>query len=231
MSILDIIIVIFILLGFLAGFHRGVIKQGVMTAGIILVVVLAFLLKNPVSMILYKNLPFFTVGLLKDYSSLNILFYELISFFLLVSIFSLIFAIIIKISGLLEGLLRATVILALPSKILGGILGLVEMYVFAYIILFIVTMPVFSISTSKFITESKIKDKILNNTLLISHISKDVNDSVSDINDLLEAKDKMENDEFNCKAINIFKKNNIVTDDSINYLKDNNKIEESCKIE
>ena len=50
MSILDIIIIIFIALGFLSGFRRGIIKQGVITFGTILVVVLAFLLKDPLSM-------------------------------------------------------------------------------------------------------------------------------------------------------------------------------------
>lgn len=231
MSILDIIIIIFIALGFLAGFKRGIIKQGVITVGTTLVVVLAFLLKNPLSLVLYKHLPFFTVGILGNFSSLNILLYELISFFILFSIFSLIFAIVVKVSGLIERLVRATVILALPSKILGGILGLIEMYVVAWIILFIISMPVFSISSSKFITESKLKDKILNNTLIISHINKDLINSIDDVNELLERKDEFGEKLFNCKAINIFKKNNIITGESIEYLKENNKIDKDCKIE
>ena len=231
MNILDIILIIVIALGFLAGFHRGIIKQGVMTVGIILVVTLAFMLKNPLSMVLYKHLPFFTQGILGDYSSLNILLYELISFFILVSIFSLILGLAIKLSGILERLVRATVILALPSRILGGILGVIEMYLLTYIILFIVTMPVFSISQNKFFTESSFKDKILNNTFIISHVNKDVIESVEDVNELLERKDELGTELFNCKAINVFKKHNIITDESIKYLKDNNKIDDSCKIE
>ena len=135
MSILDIIIIVFIGLGFFAGFQRGIIKQGVLTVGTALVVFFAFLFKNSLSMFMYQHFPFFTSGILKNYSILNILVYELIAFFILVAIFGLILAIVVKISGVVERLVRATVILALPSRILGGILGVIEMYIYTFIIL------------------------------------------------------------------------------------------------
>ena len=108
--------------------------------------------------------------------------YELISFFILLSVFSLILAVIIKISGVIERFLRSTVILALPSRILGGVLGVIEFYVFSFILLLIVTMPIFSISTNKSLVESKYKDKILNNTLIISHLSGGTVKSINEIN-------------------------------------------------
>ena len=46
---LDIIIIMILLFGALIGFKRGVIKQGVITIGMILILVLSFILKNPVS--------------------------------------------------------------------------------------------------------------------------------------------------------------------------------------
>lgn len=230
MSIVDIIILVFLFLGFLAGFKRGIIKQGVLTFGTILVVILAFIFKNQLSIVLYQKFPFFTVGILENYSILNILLYELISFFILLSIFGLILAIIVKISGLVEKMVRATVILALPSKILGGLLGIIEMYVFLYIVLFIVTMPIFSVSRSKYITESKLKDKILNNTILISNISKGLNNSVTEIDNLLKSKKKLGSNEFNCKALKVFIKNKVVSDESVTYLKKQNKIDKTCKI-
>lgn len=231
MNIVDIIIIILLALGFLAGFKRGIIKQGVLTAGIILVVVLAFLLKNPLSMFLYEHFPFFTSGILKNYSVLNILLYELISFFILLSLFGILLGIIVKVSGLVERLVRATVILALPSKILGGIVGIIEMYVICYVVLFIITMPIFSISSNKMIADSNLKNGILNNTFLISHVSNDVNKSVTEVNDLLKSKDKLGSEEFNCKALNIFYKNKIISKDSVKYLKDQKKIDNKCKLE
>lgn len=230
MSILDIIIIVFIGLGFFAGFQRGIIKQGVLTVGTALVVFFAFLFKNSLSMFMYQHFPFLTSGILKNYSILNILVYELIAFFILVAIFGLILAIVVKISGVVERLVRATIVLALPSRILGGLLGAIEMYIYTFIILFIVTMPIFSVSKSDFITKSKLKDGILKNTVLLSHYSNDVNNSVTEVNDLLKSKNKLGTEEFNCKALNIFYKHKIINDESIDYLKENNKIDKACKV-
>ena len=72
MNIVDIIIIVVIILGALTGFIRGFFKETVMFLGTILVVVLAFILKNPLSVILYENLPFFGFG---GITSLNILLY------------------------------------------------------------------------------------------------------------------------------------------------------------
>lgn len=230
LNIVDGIIILLLVLGFVSGFKRGVVKQGVLTFGTILVVVLAFLFKNPLSMILYKHCPFFTVGLLKNYSILNILLYELISFFILLSIFSLILAIIIKISGIIERFLRSTVILALPSRLVGGVLGIIEFYIFAFVILLIVTMPIFTISNNKSLVESKYKDKILNNTFMISHLSGGMVKSINEINDLLDDEDKLGTNKFNCKALNIFVENKIIGEDSINYLRENKKIDFPCVV-
>lgn len=230
LNVVDAIIIVFLVVGFVSGFKRGVVKQGVITFGTILVVTLAFLFKNPLSMVLYKHFPFFTVGLLKNYSILNILLYELISFFVLLSIFAIILAVIIKISGVIERFLRSTVILALPSRILGGVLGMIELYIFVFVILLIVTMPIFSISSKEYITESKYKDKVLNNTLLISNVSGGMVNSVNEINELLEDEDKIGTKNFNCKALNIFVENKIVSMDSIDYLREQNKIDFPCKI-
>ena len=230
LNVVDGIIILLLVLGFVSGFKRGVVRQSVMTFGTILVVVLAFLFKNPLSMMLYKHCPFFTVGILKNYSILNILLYELVSFFILLSIFALLLAIIIKISGIIERFLRSTVILALPSRLLGGVLGIVEFYIFTFVLLLIVTMPIFSISNHELLAESKYKDKILNNTLMISHLSGGMVKSVNEINELLDDEDKLGTNNFNCKVLNIFVNNKIVSEDSIEYLKDNNKIDFPCKI-
>ena len=55
MNIVDIVIVAFLVSGAVIGFVRGFFKQTVMFAGTILAIVLSFILKNPLSMILYEN--------------------------------------------------------------------------------------------------------------------------------------------------------------------------------
>lgn len=227
-NIIDIVVVILLIIGFINGFRRGVIKQSVMTFGSILSIVLAFLLKNPLSIAMYKKFPFFTTGILKNYSVLNILLYELISFLILLAIFSLIYAILVKISGLFERILRGTIILAIPSKILGGILGIVESYIFCFIILLILSLPISYFSNSKTIANSKIRKVVLNNTVILSDMSKDITNSANDINKLLKDKDKLGSEEFNCKAIDVFFKNKIVSEESIDYLVKHKKINKTC---
>lgn len=223
-NIVDLIIIIFLLLGFVGGYEKGLIKQGVSTIGNIVIVVLAFLLKNNLSIILYKKLPFFTVGLLKNYSSLNILIYELISFIILLIIFGIILALVVKLSGLLEKIVEGTIILKFPFKLLGGLLGMVECYVAAFIILLILSIPMFSFNFTKEINKSTLKNYILNNTILISNISKPLVKTIDEINELTDIK-KLGTEEFNCKSIKVFKKNNIINDESIKYLIDNKKID------
>ena len=72
MSVIDIGIIIFILFGFILGFKRGFTTEIVKALGGVLVVVLAFILKNPLSIFLYEHLPFFNFGFLKGAAILNI---------------------------------------------------------------------------------------------------------------------------------------------------------------
>lgn len=227
-NIVDLIIIIFLLLGFIGGYEKGFIKQGVSTIGNIIVVVLAFLLKNNLSIILYKKLPFFTVGLLKNYSSLNILIYELISFIILLIIFGIILALIVKLSGLLEKMVEGTVILKLPFKLAGGLLGMVECYIALFVILLILSAPLFSFDFSKEINKSKMRNFILNNTILMSSLSKPLVKTLDEINELSDVK-KIGTEEFNCKSIKVFRKNNIIDEESLNYLIEHKKIDYDSK--
>ena len=57
----NVIILLFILVGGVVGLKRGFLKEGVSAIGTIIVLVLSFILKNPVSAILYNNLPCFNI--------------------------------------------------------------------------------------------------------------------------------------------------------------------------
>lgn len=227
-NIVDLIIIIFILLGFVGGYEKGLIKQAVSTVGSILCVVLAFLLKNNLSIVLYKKLPFFTVGILKNYSSLNILVYELISFLILLIIFSIILAIIIKISGVVEKLVEGTIILKTPSKILGGVLGMIDCYIAVFIILIIFSLPIINFGFVEEVNKSALRNFILKNTLVLSNLSEPLVKTIDEVYELTDIK-KLGTEEFNCRSIKIFKKNNIINDDNIEYLIENKKIEYDSK--
>ena len=89
MNIVDAIIILIILMGAVIGFKNGVIRQTVSLVGFLLVIILAFLLKNPLSLWMYEHLPFFNFwGILKGVTVINILLYEVIAFLILVAIFT-----------------------------------------------------------------------------------------------------------------------------------------------
>ena len=84
MNIVDILILIFLGFGALIGFKKGFTNQLVSLIGIFAIIILSFILKNPVSVFLYNNLPFINFGgIFKDLTVVNILFYEMIAFFVI----------------------------------------------------------------------------------------------------------------------------------------------------
>ena len=81
MNILDYLILIIIILGALYGYKRGFIGSLINFIGTIVVIILAFYLKNPISVFLYEHFPFFKIsGFYSGISVYNILIYEGISF-------------------------------------------------------------------------------------------------------------------------------------------------------
>ena len=65
MNVLNIGIIIFILFGAVLGFKRGFTKEVVKAAGFLIIVILAYFLKNPLSVLMYEHLPFLHIGILK----------------------------------------------------------------------------------------------------------------------------------------------------------------------
>lgn len=157
--ILSIIIIMFILLGTIVGVKRGFLYQLIKMLSNIIVFVVALLLKNPVADILINHFDIINID-----KSISIIFYRAVSFILICFILKLIIILVLKITRALEKVLEATIILAIPSKILGGILGFIEYYIYAFIILLVLSIPVFNIDVYK----SDVAKYILKETPLIS---------------------------------------------------------------
>ena len=136
MNIVDVIIILLIFSGALLGFKRGFTRQLVSLGSFFATVILAFLLKNPVSILLYEHLPFFKFGgILKGVTVLNIALYEVIAFFIMVLLISLLFKVLTIVTNLFEKILKMTIILSIPSKIAGAIVGVIESYIWVFILL------------------------------------------------------------------------------------------------
>lgn len=231
LNILDIIIIGIILFGMYIGYKRGVIKQGVMTIGLFIVLILSFVLKNPISALMYKYLPFFGFDMIIENATvINILVYELIAFVIAFSILEIILNILIKVSSIVEKILKATVILAIPSKILGAILGAIEYYLLTFVILFIISQPMFKISTEEFITTSTLKSIILSKTIIVSEMTEGAIDTFNEISKLIKDKDKMNSNDFNCRALQTMIEKDFLKKESAEYLYESKKINTKCGI-
>lgn len=223
MSIIDILVVILILICGVVGFKRGVFKQAVVTIGTILVFVLSYHFKDYLANFFSYNLPFFNfTGEFAGLSSINIIMYQMLAFLIMFALFGTILAVLIKITGIFEKILKFTIVLGIPSKILGLLLGLVEGYIVAFVFLFVITQPALKINL---IEDSKFTNVILNSSPVLSNIVEDTENTIIEVYDL--GKDYLvdkDADKFNRNSIDIMLKNKIITKEYVKKLIDKNKI-------
>lgn len=226
MGIVDAVIIILLILGIMAGLKRGLVKQLVLLIGLVGTLVISFYLKNPVATLLYKHLPFFEFGgIFKSAPVLNILLYEVLAFLMVFSVLYLVLRILLKVSGLIESLLKATVILGFFSKIIGGLVGFIESYVIVFVALFILNQPFVNINGLKNeLEKSQVSNFILNKTPILSSITSDAKIVVDNVYEYA----KMYKDnpsEFNKQITELFIKYEIISKENIDYLKEKGKIE------
>ena len=222
MNVTDIVILIALALGAIGGFKSGVIKKTANFVGIFIIIILSFYLKNYLSVIMYENLPFINFGgFIKGIEAINILFYEVLAFVIVYSLLYLVFKVVLMLTGLIEKILKATVILSIPSKILGIIVGVIEMYVYIFLVLVIATLPVFD---SSFLKDSKMANYILDNTLVLSNVSNEITDIYGDVYDIIDNRKDKSNEEMNEEILKVLIDKKVVTKESVKKLVERNKV-------
>ena len=224
MNIVDLIIIIILLVGGLIGAKNGFFKQTITLVGTIFCFIMAWALKSRIGAFLSLHLPFFNFdGPFTGLTSLNIIMYELIGFLILLAVFSSILGILIKITGLFEKFLKMTVILAIPSKILGFILGIIETYIIIFACLLFLKQPAVNL---EIINESKLTPLIVNTSPVLSNVAKNINNSIKDIYKITEdyIENKNEND-INNKIVNNLLENNVIKEEYLTKLIEKDKIE------
>ena len=221
-AIIDIILILVLVMGAIIGFKRGVIKSATMFIGAIIVIVLAYSLKNPVSKILYSFLPFFNfAGDFAGLTTLNIIIYEAIAFVLVYVLLMAVLQIIIKITRVFETILNFTIILGIPSKLLGAVFGFFEAYLFIFVAIFLLNqIP----ATNEIVTESTFASKIASSSPILSDITSSYYDAFEEI---IRIKDQNKNDkeEYNRKCLDILLKYGIVDISSAEELINNGKLQ------
>lgn len=224
MNIIDVIIILIILSGAVIGYKSGFTKQLISFVGFIVVIILSYLLKNYVSELLYTYLPFFKFGgVLKGVSVLNIVLYEMIAFMIVFSLLMIVFKVVLFVSKVFETLLKFTIILGIPSKLLGAVVGMIEYSIIVFIGLYILTLPIFQIEG---MDHSKFKDQILYKTPILSHYTKDGLKVFTKINTLKDKyEDSINANEFNLEALDLLLEYKVVTPKSVQKLLDSKKLE------
>ena len=224
MSILDIVIILVILFGAVVGFKHGFSKQLLSFLGLIVIISISFLLKNPVSTFLYSFFPFFKFGgIIKGVTVLNILLYEAFAFMFIFSILLIIYRFVILASNLFEKFLKMTIILGFFSKILGMILGAFEYFIIAFIIIFILNFPVFGFDI---VNNSKFGNIIIRKTPLLNLATKKTTEMTERFNNLKIKYQNKENsaDEFNLETLDLFLEYKIVSVKNIEKLIEKDKL-------
>lgn len=229
MNLIDIIIILFILVGGLVGFKRGFFNQTVSFIGFLLVLILSFLFKNKISTFLCLNLPFFSFGgLFTGVSILNVLLYEVIAFIILVIVLSIILKIILQLTKIFEKLLKFTIILGIPSKILGMIVGMLEYYIIAFIALFCLNQPSFTVVN---VSKSKVGTFILHETPVLNKVIENTVSAVDEIYTLTKTYDyKDRNNVLNEETLDILVKYKLVDIETLEKLVEADKLDMNVSV-
>ena len=220
-AVVDVSIILILLMGAVVGFKRGIFKSAVMFIGAIVVIVLAYSLKNSVANLLYSFMPFFNfAGDFEGLTTLNLIIYEAIAFVIVYLLLMVLLRILIKVTGVFEKLLNFTIILGIPSKLLGALFGLVETFLFIFVALFLLNqIP----ATNSIVTSSSSASHILTASPILSNITKSYYEAFEEV---ISIKDQNMHDkeEYNRRCLEILIKYDIVDKNSVKELIANGKL-------
>lgn len=211
MNILDIVIALVLIMSAIIGFKRGAIKEVVSLVGIIIVFILAFSLKGVLGNVLCKWLPFFNfAGNLEGVTVLNILLYQLIAFLIIYSLLFSVYMIVVKISGIVQKFVHMTVILWLPSKLIGAVVAFITGYVMVFVVLLALLIP---LKDTDIFKNSKFANYIVYDTPILASSSENISTSINEIYELGEdlSKGDISKNEANVKTMDILLKYKVVS--------------------
>ena len=219
-NLIDVIIILLLGFGAVIGFKKGAIRTGVSFIGLVIALILANVLRRPVATFMFEHLPFLDfLGTFKGATVLNILFYEVLAFFIVLAILMIGVRLLSFVANVIEKALDFTIVLGIPSKIVGIVVGVIETYIYIFVILYILALPMFNLGA---IHTSKMASKILNNTPILTNT---VGSSLNAFQDVYDLKNKnISNEEYNKESLNILLKYNITNVETIDKLIQNGKL-------
>ena len=101
---IDVIIITLLLIGAFFGFKKGIIKSIVSLGLVILAIIIAWFLKNPIAAVMYTKLPFFSFT--SSTTLINILVYEMVAFLIIAIILLIIVKAVVFFTHLIDKILN-----------------------------------------------------------------------------------------------------------------------------
>ena len=123
--------------------------------------------------------------------------YQLLAFIIILVLLLSVYGILTSVSGLIQKLVNATIILKLPSAIGGFIVGIIEGYLFAFLILLFLVLP---FQNFKMFTDSSLVNTVVYKTPILSSTTSNVTKSIKDI---YEVSDKVVNKKISTNEANL----------------------------
>lgn len=226
MNVIDIILILLFVMFFIVGFKRGVIKETASIIGVVVMFIVAFLFKGYVGNLLCTFLPFFKfTGSLEGLVAINILIYQLIGFLVIYGLLYSIYAIVLTISKVFQKLVDMTLVLLLPSKLLGGLFSLLKCYIIIFVIALVCMIP---FKDNTLFNESKFISFIIEKTPILSNASSNITSSIDEIYTLGDklSKKELTTNEANLQTIDVMLKYKLVDKKTIIKLQAIHKLDE-----
>lgn len=222
-AIVNIVIIVIIVGEIINGYKKGFLESSIKLLGGLIALIGAFLLKGPLAIVMYSHLPYFKLGgIFKGVSSLNIIIYEVIAFILLFIVLKIAISLVAKITGLIEKLLSLIFFIGIPSKILGALVGLVKALVVLYFLAFgfKFVCNLGNVDLKPSLADDIVELPILKNTF--GNILGSFDEITALAKEYEGTKDK---EEFNNRVLDILIEYNIITEENLDILINNGKID------
>lgn len=231
LNIFDIGIILLLIMFLIVGFKNGVIREAFALIGIIAVFIFSFVFKGLLGNLMCIILPFFKLsGVIEGFSVINILIYQIIAFMLVFAILLTIYEIFLKISKFIQKLVNLTIILILPSKLLGAVVSLIKGVIVLFAVFIVLMIP---LKNSELFTGSTMVNQILYKTPILSQSSNNFINTVEEIYNLAEkvSNKEISTNDANLELFDMMLKHKIVNKSTVESLVKLHKLDDVNNIE
>lgn len=231
LNIFDVGIILLLIMFLIVGFKNGVIREAFALIGIIAVFILSFVFKGLLGNLMCIILPFFKLsGVIEGFSVINILIYQIIAFMLVFAILLTIYEIFLKISKFIQKLVNLTIILILPSKLLGAVVSLIKGVIVLFAVFIVLMIP---LKNSELFTGSTMVNQILYKTPILSQSSNNFINTVEEIYNLAEkvSNKEISTNDANLELLDMMLKHKIVNKSTVESLVKLHKLDDVNNIE